>query len=277
MKKKFIYLAFLFLAVTACKKDVEILKPGYFLLSEAQVISYDSVKSNFMLGDLKSSKEFLFIISNGGDNPIFNIGLKSDNSQFTVAPETIGTLIGNSSMGSGNYIQFITLGILHGTRLNGVGYTNLLPMGENKATLTITGNTVENGDTIQLETEYGITVNAQIMDISLYSEDQPIDMQRPQGLVMSGGNYGGLGNLRMYNVQSSTLVLINTGNVDISIAQPANSKTIDAISLPAFQSVTITLSEGITAFSLSSNGTITDDSRMQLGNDGKGYFAINKK
>ena len=288
MKQKIIYLAFILFAITACNKNDENNKtsPGSFVftsiintsLKSVHVISDDSIISNFQLGDLKASKEFLFLLSNGGDNPIFDIRLTTNHPQFTIVPETISTLSGKSSVENDNFIPLISLGILHGTQLNGVGYTSLLPMGENSATLTITGKTVENGDTIELASEYGFTLNAKLMDISLFSNGQPIDLQNPPSTIMSGRNFGGLGNLRLYNVDLSTLVIQNIGNVEISMNQidmnNGTFNTLDTISILPDQSATITLNTHFTTFSLSSNGTITNDSRIQLGNDGKGYFAI---
>jgi len=292
MKQIPIYVALILLAITACNKDDENNKSnaGYFSLTainntsvkSAQVISDGSIKSEFLLGDLKASKEFFFLLSNGGDNPIVDIKLKTDNPLFTIVPETISSLSGKSSAVNDNFIPLISLGILHGTRLNGVGYTDLLPMDENSATLTITGKTVENGQTIELASKYSFTVNAKKMDISLFGDGKPIDLLNPSGTTSSGRNYGGLGSLRMYEVKSSTLVMQNIGNVEISLIQieMANNgtlKTLNAISILPNQSANINLTEWFNVLSLNSNGTISDDSRIQLGNDGKGYLSIMKK
>ena len=292
MKQITIYLAIILLSISACNKDDEQRqsKAGSFLLTainntnvkSASIISNSPVKNEFLLGDLKASKEFFFLLSNGGDNPIVDIRFKTDNPQFTIVPESISSLSGKSSTDNDNFIPLISLGILHGTRINGIGYTDMLPMGENTATLTITGKTVENGQTIELESKYSFTVNAKKMDISLSVDGNPIDLLSPSGTAGSGRNYGGLGALRIYEVKSSTLTIQNIGNVEISLTQieMANNgtlKTLDAIPILPDQSANINIIERFNVLSLNSNGTITDDSRIQLGNDGKGYLSIVKK
>jgi hypothetical protein len=292
MKQISIYLALILLAFTACNKEVENSqsKAGSFSLTainnanvkSAQVISDGPIKNEFQLGDLKASKEFFFLLSNSGDNPIVDITFKTDNPQFTIVPESISSLSGKSSTDKDNFIPLISLGILHGTRINGIGYTDILPMGENTATLTITGKTVENGQTIELESKYSFTVNAKKMDISLSVDGKPIDLLTPSGTTTSGRNYGGLGALRLYEVKSSTLTIQNIGNVEISLNQiemmgNGTLKTLDAISILPDQSANINIIEMFNVLSLNSNGTISDDSRIQLGNDGKGYLSIMKK
>lgn len=292
MKRNSIYLALILLVLTACNKDDENSQPkaGYFSLTainnasvkSAQVISDGPIKNEFLLGDLKASKEFFFLLSNGGDNPIVDITFKSDNPQFTIVPENISSLSGKSSAVNDNFIPLISLGILHGTRINGIGYTDLLPMGENTATLTITGETVENGQTIELVSKYSFTVNAKKMDISLLADGKPIDLLATSGTTTLGRNYGGLGSLRMYEVKSPTLTIQNTGNVEISLNQiemkdNGTFKTLDAVSILPNQSATINIIERFNVLTLNSNGTISDDSHIQLGNDGKGYLVIMKK
>ena len=58
-------------------------------------------------------------------------------------------LPGKELLGSNTIILLIALEVVHGTQLNGVGYSELLPMGENLVTLSITGKTIENNDTIK--------------------------------------------------------------------------------------------------------------------------------
>lgn len=288
MKQTIIYLSLFLFALSGCKKDEENIKPksGYFILTEiknpniksTQTIYDEPIITEFLLGDLKASKEFYFLISNGGENPIFNVNLITDNIQFAIAPENISILAGSNSEVNDNIIPLISLGILHGIQLNGVGYTDLLPMGENSAILTITGKTIENEDTIDLESNFSFKINAKIMDISIYSNGQEINLLNPTG-VGTFGNFGSLGIIRYYRVTSNSIEMENIGNVDINI----NGTTIDDIgtetdlgdiALLQNHTVNINLSQHFTVLFLDSDGTITNDSRIQLGNDGKGYLAI---
>lgn len=277
------------MCISCEKKDDEIqqYRSGYFLLTQiknpdlknTQTNTDEPIKSEFLLGDLKASKEFYFLLSNGGENPIFDIQLKTDNLQFTIIPERISILDGEYITIRDNIIPLISLGIIHGTQLNGVGYTNLLSMGENSSILTITGKTVENEDTIDLKSEFSFKINSKIMDIRIYENEQEINLLNPTGSVSS--NYGGLGFIRYYSVTSNSIKIKNTGNVHITINVTAmdefgNDVNLNDISLPSDQSSDINLSYFFTLLTLDSNGTITDDSRIQLGNNGKGYIVLLK-
>jgi len=288
MKNKIVFLIVILFLPLSCSRDDEttLSKAGYFFLTEIQNAALKStqpdenVRTTFSLGDVKASKEFFFILSNGGENPIFDIMLKTNNPAFTIMPENISILNGKSSTGNDILYPLITLGVIHGTQLNGVGYTELLPLNENDAILTITGKTIEGKDTIDLKSDFNFTVNAKRMDINLYNDGNLIDLLNPQGTASFSINFGGLGNIRLYTVTSSgNIRLENTGNVDIAINQSVmldggSFMKMDVIALPQDQFVDIYFSDQHTVFSLDSKGTITDDARIQLGNDGNGYFAI---
>ncbi len=285
MKRTLIYFGLILFTFSGCKKDEEKPKSGYFILTEirnpnlksTQTIYDEPIRTEFSLGDLRASKEFYFLISNGGENPIYNINLRTDHIQFAVTPENISMLAGSNSVGNDNIIPLISLGILHGTQLNGVGYTDLLSKGENSAILTLTGKTIEDGDTIDLESSFGFKVNAKIMDISLYSNGQEINLLNPTSV----GMFGNHGTLRYYRATSDSIEIKNIGNVDINISGTSFDEIeteidLGDISLLQDHTINIDLSQHFIILSLDSDGTITDDSRIQLGNDGKGYLAIEK-
>lgn len=112
--------------LSSCNKNYEEVnekKPGYFVLAElnnnksSTLESSKSISaSNFDFGDLKASKEFFFLLVNGGDEPIFNITLSTDNSQFDVNPSQLdelagGTIINNAE--STGIVPILTFGIKH--------------------------------------------------------------------------------------------------------------------------------------------------------------------
>lgn len=287
MRQATIYLSIFLIGFFGCVKDEEMPESGYFVLREIQNSNFKSSQSfydelkrtEFLLGDLKASKEFFFLLSNGGENPIFDVNLETDNTQFDIAPENISILSGSNSEGADNVIPLISLGILHGIQLNGVGYTDLLAMGENSTTLTIRGKTIDFGDTIDLESKYIFKVNAKKMDISIHSNGLEIDLLNPTGNAVFG-NYGGLGTLRFYRASSDVIEMKNLGNVDINVHRTslyAGIKTdLGDTSLLQDQSVEIYLPQQFTILTLDSDGTITEDSRIQLGNNGKGYLVIER-
>jgi hypothetical protein len=132
-------------ALAGCSKETDSPAPGagYFKLTQVGSPFTKSTahatnisdEINFHLGDLKSSHEFYFILSNGGDNAVFDIRLETGHAQFTVSPSQISKLSGRDS--SDGFIPLIAVGVIHGRQINGVGFAPLLAMGENTTTLTI--------------------------------------------------------------------------------------------------------------------------------------------
>lgn len=215
------------LAVISCNKEKneENLKPGYFVLTELKnsnlkKATTDTIKTEFLLGDLKASKEFYFILSNGGDEPIYNVSFESSNPAFQVYPQMIKELPGSKT---NNYIlPLVSLSVIHGTRLNGVGYANLLNMDLNSSTITVKGKIVENEDSTEIKTVFTFRLNAKIMDVSMFDNGKEIDITKPSGSVSS--NLGGLGFVRFSMISSNNLTIKNTGNVPIKISTITQDK-----------------------------------------------------
>lgn len=279
--KKIVYLFIIVIAVFSCKKeDVTPSTPGYFILTELKSphlksASADSLKTQFQLGDIKASKEFYFILSNGGDEPIFDVEFKSDNPVFQIFPEKIDELVGAKTVN--NMIPLIALNVIHGLQLNGVGYTNLLPMNTNSSTVTISGKILKDGVAVDIKSTFSFKVNALVMDINLLKDNLPMDITKHSMSVSS--NLGGLGFVRLYQVSTGNITLQNSGNVDInstSYTQNNMGLMIKGGTLPLLKGNTLPLQlkSGLTIIELDSDGTITNDERIQLGNNGKGYFGF---
>jgi len=280
--KKIAYLFLLLIAVLSCKKDDVVVqtKPGYFVLTELKSphlksATIDSVKTQFLLGDIKASKEYFFILSNGGDQSIYNVGFQSDNPAFKIFPEKINELAGSKA--ASNLIPLISLNVIHGTRLNGIGYTNLLPMNMNSATITICGKIIENGDSVEIKSTYSFQVNARVMDVSLFQDDKEIDLTKP--FASTSSNLGGLGFIKMFRVSYANVTLQNKGNVDInstSYTQDLSGAMVKGKPVMAFagQPLQMDIKKGFTIIELDSDGTITNDEKIQIGNNGKGYFGL---
>jgi hypothetical protein len=291
--KSFLLLSLIsLLIIGSCTKENDqqisnVRKPGSFKLIEIRNSKNllnksinDTNTSNFNFGNLKASKEFYFLLTNTGDEPIYDISLTSKNPAFTVSPSDISSIAGGllfSNEENTGLIPMINIGVIHGIQLNGVGYTDLLAMGLNTSTLKITGKTLNNEDTIQISKSVSLTVNAKIMDIKLYTNSSEIDLTSPQGLSVPG--FGGLGSIKYYIVNSSSTVSIkNIGNVpiDVHFSNTFNGFN-NLISIPISDSISLpTLSGNDIWFELDGDGTITDENRLQLGNNGKSYFKIYK-
>jgi hypothetical protein len=291
MKRYIILSLFGMILLQGCKKEDKTTPPlaGYFQLTQignigvksTQRIVGDSIITEFQLGDLKNSREFFFLLSNGGDNPIFDVTLNTDNPQFIPTPSAISNLPGKNVTGSSAIMPLLSLGIIHGTQLNGVGYAELLPMNENATMLTIQGKTLENNDTIHLRSDFTFKVNAKIMDIGVFENDQEINLLNPRGAVAGMSNFGGLGFIRYYEVASGAIQLKNSGNVEIGlkvteIDDQGNLLPHDPVIVSPDQTISVSLNPHFTVLCLDSEGTITNNDRIQLGDDGNGYLAFLK-
>jgi hypothetical protein len=264
------------------EEEVVKMKPGYFILTELKKsdlksANEDSIKTVFSLGDIKASKEYYFILSNGGDNSIYDIEFETDNSFFTISPEKIGELASAKNNGS-NLIPLISLNVIHGTQLNGVGYADLLPMNNNSAKIFVSGKIVDNVDTLIIKSTFTFHVNAKVMDVRIFDNDKEIDIKTPTGSVSS--NLGGLGFIRYYEVSSGIIKISNIGNVNITCINHLSNEVMGVVikTEPKIilidSTIDVSLTNGLTIIELESNGTITDDERIQLGNNGKGYIGF---
>jgi hypothetical protein len=177
----------------ACKKDDEVtpVQPGTFVISTQA--NQTSANSEFDLGDLFSSDDFIFMLANSGDETIFNTTLSSNNPAFDVNIKNIQTLSKSSP-------ALITIDITHGVPLKGVGKVPNLPQGENKATITLKGKTLSGKDTVVVIKEFIVKVNAKVMDAKILSGgiDAIKDTTAFKNLIVA---------------PSKTVKLVNTGNV----------------------------------------------------------------
>lgn len=286
MKRNILLILCITVVFCSCQKEnddtAKSIRPGCFRLTQLQrsdlksatVNKEDSASTCFNLGDVKASRECFFILSNAGNAPIFDITLSTNNTAFEITPCQIPYLTGKGDT-TESFIPILTLGILHGTQLNGVGYCDLLPMGTNTATLTVTGKTLDNRDTIILASTFDFSVTARIMDVRLFDNNTEIDLTAPPFSIST--NLGGLGFLRVYQVHSTGISVKNSGNVNISLQTYNYSEyytKLRSLEIPPDSTKNITLHDQFTYLELCSNGTITDDNRIQLGNNGKGYMCI---
>jgi hypothetical protein len=291
MKHFFIILIVMQVFFISCNKEDDIIEmkkddiiekkePGYFVLTELKnsvksaktKSQLKSAQSVFDLGDLKASMQYSFILVNGGDQPIFDIVLNTDKPAFTISPGAISLLEGNARLdktSSSGFIPLISLGVIHGTHINGVGFTDLLPKGINTSLLKITGKTIDGNDTIKINSEFELAVNAKVMDIKLYVNNSEIDLTKNYNGWST--TLGGLGFMRSYNVRADSLAIENTGNVDINLTYENNNEMLKPNEKKQIEVIHHMI------FRLDGNGTIADKNRIQLGNDGIGYFTISTK
>jgi hypothetical protein len=218
------------------------------------------------------------MLSNGSNNPITDITIETDDPRFEVSPKTISTL----NAGANDFLPLISVGVVHGVYLNGVGFTDVLEMGDHTVTLTIKGNMKENATQREVTSTFTLTVDAKLMDIELMDGSTAVDLLNTPVSMSGATNVGGLGNVPGYLFDTETLKIKNTGNVNIQVTIPSylpGASTQSQLVTPN-QTITFILPTDInysyvTAFvALDGNGTVTNYNRIKLGNDGKGYFGV---
>jgi len=224
-------------------------------------------QTDFDLGEVMASRDFYFILSNTGTADITDITLTSSSPAFAVEPSAISVL----TPGGGAIIPIVRVSAVHGRAVDGVGLAPLLPKGLNNGMITIRGTTMGTNGAEVVELVAAVTVNARVMDIELWSGTQAIDLTSPQGSIST--NLGGLGFARSYPYTVANGVqLKNVGNIDIALTFYEDNHVIGQANASPTQTVQVTL--GDTTFVAVASGAVTDDKRLQLGNDGVGYFAL---
>lgn len=286
--KNTITLSILLILTMGCQDEVSKSKPGYFRLTEVKQSSNDGgrtkattiVNESYDLGDIKASKEYFFLLSNLGDNPITNIKLSIDNEMFIISPTKISSLAG-FSVGGNSVMPLISIGVIHGFQLNGVGYTDLLPMGENKVTLRIEGQTVDNGTIINIESNFELIITARQLDVTLFSGTTEIDYSEPFGQCVGCEYESGLPYINTYVYNPADFKIKNTGNVDISITlHPLGDYEGTSFTLAPNEQEMFAFSAPSSGqarsyyISLDGNGTTSDQSRIKMGTNGKGYLIV---
>jgi hypothetical protein len=253
------------------------LKPGAFALNLLQAGNKDmQLKSNaigYNLGNVKGTTSFSFILLNSGDQPIFDISLSVNNPQYGITPGNISILDANTSLtkpSTQGIIPIISLTVTHGTHANGIWYADLLTMGQNSGILTIEGKTLnEENDTIPLTAEFNFIVNAQIMEVKLFFNNEEHPLEAYSKLTY---NAYGIEYIRLYYFHKGDVVSIqNTGNTAVDVywdndnyvyLKPGERSDIDLHDMPMVN------------FRLNGFGTIADSYLIDIGTDGKGHFTL---
>jgi len=242
---------------------VESLRPAEVRQAQTSAVDFD-------MGDIRASQEFLFLLVNPGDTDVVDLSLSSDSDMFTVKPSTIDRLPPQSEA---YVLPIIRVAALHGVAVEGVGAIDLMPMGPNSATVSVSGQSQAldaNSETTEVGFEALMSVEARVMDIELYDGTDVVDLANPSG--SSSTNLGGLGFERFYYI-GSTASMTNTGNVDIEVIFYDFNDTPTVVDELLVPDGSIAVPSTATTIGLKSN-TVTDGARLQLGSDGVAYFRL---
>ena len=171
---------------------------------------------HYGIGDLKASRTISFLIGNSGTNAINNITITSSSNYLSFTPSTFQVLEGADSAN----FELFEIGIEHGVAINGIGYVDILPMGANSPTFTVTG-TREGGEIIS--STYQLTFNAKVAAFELI--------------------IGGVNNAKYFYSNNQSIEIKNIGNVDLSVRLLGHFDNINSIystyNIPQSQTVTL--------------------------------------
>lgn len=170
---------------------------------------------DFDLGPIKASKNFYFILKNTGGTAITDISINSNNSDFTVSPAQIGILQPDSIS---SIVPILSIGAMHGTALDGIGFIEIMEAGINSTLISIAGITSnDTSDAIQVGITANMLVEALVVDIRVFNQGGEIDLANPRYLeegIFDGVNVP----LPQYSCADSFSV-INTSNVAITVSE----------------------------------------------------------
>ena len=261
--------------------EIPTVRPGGFALS--RLINVPNGRSaatvphqvKFDLGDIKASREFLFLLANSGDVPVFDISITTDHPQFEVSPHRIDTLGVNGS--TNNLLPLVSVGIKHGVALNGVGQVDLLEKGANTGTVSITGKTIVADDTVEVKAEVEMRVEAKVADIDVYINGNLLDLYQRD--FKSIGPFDSNG----YSITlNSEIKIVNVGNVPIQLTYYNDSEASEKndVLLKNGESVTFNARPGSNidfmdiSLIIDGGNTIMKHKKILQGEDGRGYITF---
>lgn len=283
----FLLIIFCLIQFTSCStvekivtpNQINVISPGKISLTymdglEKKSEYNENDSTEFYMGNLKASRDFYFIIRNTGGSIIKDISIESSNPMFPIIPSEIQLLVPDSDV---SIFPILRISATHGVALDGIGYTELMPMDTNLSIINITGTTLaEDSTDTTISLTAKISVNSLVMDIDLFGGSKLINLT--EGFGGASTNLGGLGFLRVYECDSIPKIK-NIGNVSIYLTYPMDSWITpirDTLNIGNILTFDLIDSIGIIVIQLDGQNTICDNNRLQIGNDGKVYFAISK-
>lgn len=222
--------------------------------------------ASFDLGDLRATSDFFFLLYNTSEETITNVTLESDSAAFQVRPASMEALAPQAGVG---VLPIVRVSAVHGIDVSGIGTADLMSMGTNESDITISGTSSEGQDSLTVQ----LTVNAMVMDISLFNSGQEVDLLSHSGARSS--TKGGLGFIRRY-LNMTDPSITNTGNVPINVTYYRDDEDVigqQVLDPGASMDINMPAGDEVSLVELDSK-TVCDTDRFLLGNDGKAYFFL---
>lgn len=239
--------------------------------AQQAIVSNAVIEKTYGLGDLKASRTISFLIGNSGTNAINNITITSSSNYLSFTPSTFQVLEGADSAN----FELFEIGIEHGVAINGIGYVDILPMGDNSPTFTVSG-TREGGEIIS--STYQLTFNAKVaaFELIIGGVTKNISVGDSNGT----SPYGNLNNAKYFYSNNQSIEIKNIGNVDLSVRLLGHFDNINSIystyNIP--QSQTVTLSSPLNPYNqwveIGGSNTVFDFNLYDVGTNGRAYFEI---
>jgi len=309
----YIFIACL-LFTSSCKKtkDDETIQveeeghvPGFFTLTALNISSNKNLRSSkntlsYDLGEIKATDNFDFILTNGGDEPIFDINLTIDDEDiYNITPKNINVLPSNKYINYTNeigYIPVVSFEVIHGINPSGIGYADLLPIGKKTGVLTISGKTLSGIDTIQVSSTFEFDYTPLIMEFVFYRSGERLTLSDFDTYYFLGNTVADyLDHIIYYAYDSYSMGIENTGNTALEVVMTERYRTSMFTEETLGQSITFSLApneiKSLSPFSnhpyyynyeyyhldLSVNGfgTAFKSEFLKLQSDGKAYVSIN--
>ena len=238
------------------------------------IVSNSQIEKTYGLGDLKASRTISFLIGNSGTNAINNITITSSSDYLSFTPSTFQVLEGSDSAN----FELFEIGIEHGIAINGIGYVDILPMGNNSPTFTVSG-TREGGETIS--STYQLTFNAKVAAFELIIGGVTKDISDGDQ-SNAGGIYGGTSAAEYFYTNNQSVSIYNSGNTDLSLRLLGHSDGINynvvfsTYTVPQGQTVRINtpLSPFNQWVEVAGDNAVFDFNIYDVGNNGKAYFEL---
>jgi len=238
------------------------------------VINNDNeILKSFGIGDVKSSIPIFFSLSNGGNSKVTTINISSSASYLEFTPNTIYNL---DIKGSGD-TNIIQVGIIHGVPLNGIGYTELISMGDQTPTFSVTGYTSKGDKVVTVSATYELVFNAKVAAFKLFIGGMTKDITVGDGRVTTP--YGNLSKGSIYYINNNIVKIQNTGNVDLNLrllGHESHNTLYSIYTVPQGQVVTINtpLSPFNQWIEVDGSNAVFDFSTYDVGSNGKVYFEL---
>ena len=226
---------------------------------------------DFQLGEIEGSRNFFFILTNAGDKVIRDVEITSSNSSFLAYPSRIDSLIPsrNLDLTEVNEINLLRITVIHGKNINDNTFAPLMKPGFNETQLDITGKTNdENGISETTTLHAGMSVEAHLMDVTIWDGTKEVDLLKSDGSVLVGG-FVIQDFIKFYEV-ADTVRFENTGNVPIKFTVFRNNH-IDTLEVGQ----TFVLGFRQTSHSrFESGGVVRDVARLPAYSDGNTYIHL---